>query len=208
MAVDLNNDKEINDKFYELFLKHKKKITFFALIFLGLYFISISIKNNKEQSLLIASDMYQKVQISKNINEIEIIVNELKKDYKNTAYASRASSILGNLYIKEKKYDAAKESFLWSIENAIEPSIKSLAHYQLALNLYLQQDYDSALQEALSIDEQGFRGLKFYILGDIFLKLNKKNDAIDNFKKALNFYQNKNDLAKVIKTKLDAIAQN
>ena len=44
-----------------------------------------------------------------------------------------------------------------------------------------------------------------YVLGDIYYAKNDNKKALEFYEIAFNFYNNKNDLAKVIKTKIDAI---
>ncbi len=208
MALDNTTDKDLGEKYYEIFSENKRNIILVILFLLVIYFGAIFYKESNKESMLIASDLYQKVQIAENLNEVEGIVKKLKNDYKETAYASRASIFLGNLYMKDKKYEDAISNYIWSSNHAKETAIKSLSHYQLALNYFLIGDYNSAMKESLEIDEQGFKGLKYYLKGDIHVKLNQTNEAIKCFEQAYDFYRDKNDLARVIKTKIDAIGPN
>jgi len=90
--------------------------------------------------------------------------------------------------------------------NSPESSIKSLALY-FKSKVYLQQkEYDLAEKTANLITSDGFLGLKNYILGDIYLAKGLNEKALSFLNNALNYYTNKNDLAKVIKTKIDAIS--
>jgi predicted negative regulator of RcsB-dependent stress response len=207
MASDLNNEKDLNDKLSDFFSRNKKNFFISIFLFVIFYVLAIYISDNDEKKLFKASNMYQKIQLLENINDANEIVSELKQNFKDTPYAARASLFLGNFYSKEKKFDIAKDYYIWSIQNAIEPSIKSLAHFQLGLNYYLIEDYKSAFQEANNIEDNGFIGLKNYLLGDIYLKMNNKKEALKSYQIAFDYYINKNDLAKVVKTKIDAISQ-
>ena len=206
MALDLNEDKDLNEKVSNFFSKNKKNIILYSLIFIAFYFASTIYISQGEKKQIIASDLYQKVQMTKQLSEAEILTNELKTTYSNTAYASRASIFLGNLYSKSHSNDEAKKNYNWAIDNAIEPTIKSLAQYQLSLLLYTLEDYDNALKVAIEIRESGFTGLKNYLIGDTYLKMGNKSEALRHFNVALNFYKDKNDLAKVIKIKVDSIS--
>ena len=95
--------------------------------------------------------------------------------------------------------------FDWAIQNSSENSIKSLALYSKARLQLLQNQHDLAESTINEIDSEGFKGLKNYVLGDIYLSKNDKKKALEFYEVAFNFYNNKNDLAKVIKTKIDAI---
>ena len=69
----------------------------------------------------------------------------------------------------------------------------------------LNKEFDLAENTTNLIDSKGFEGLKNYLLGDIYV-LKKNNEKAKNFYEvAFNFYANKNDLSKVIKTKIDSI---
>jgi len=207
MALDLNNEKDLNDKFSDFFSRYKKNIFISTVLFITFYVLTLYISGNNEKKLFLASNMYQKVLLTKNIIDADVIVSELKHNFKDTPYASRSAIFLGNLYSKEKKYDIAKDNYIWAMQNAIEPSLKSLSHYQLGINYYLLEDYKSALQEANKIEDGGFIGLKNYLLGDIYLKMNNKKEALKSYQITFDYYVDKNDLAKVVKTKIDAISQ-
>ena len=208
MALDLNEDKDFNEKISDFFSKNKKNIILYSLVFIIFYFASTFYISQDEKKYFLASDLYQKVQLTNEINDIERLTNELRENYAKTAYASRASIYLGNFYSKNKDFSKAKESYTWAADNAPETSIGSLANYQLGLLLFSQKDFDNAMNAAISIKDNGFIGLKNNLLGDLFSSLGKLEDARKSYQTAYEFYKDKNDLAKVIKLKIDAIGQN
>jgi predicted negative regulator of RcsB-dependent stress response len=55
------------------------------------------------------------------------------------------------------------------------------------------------------ITSKGFDGLKNYLLGDIYALRKDNVKAKSFYESAFIFYSKKNDLSKVIKTKIDAI---
>lgn len=205
MALDLKDEKDLNEKFSEFFKKNKRNIVLYSIIFIIFYFGSSFYMSQDEKKQLIASDLYQRVQLINDFNDKVIIVDKLKNDFASTSYSSRASIYLGNIYQKNKDFDKAKENYIWAGENAIEKSIASLANYQYAVMLLTQGSYDVSLLYANKINDFGFFGLKADLLGDINTKLEKKDEARNFYKQALDFYKDKNDLAKVIKIKLDAL---
>ena len=208
MALDLNEDKDLNEKVSNFFSKNKKNIILYSLIFIVFYFGSTFYISQDEKKYFLASDLYQKVQLTNEINDIEGLTNELRENYAKTSYASRASIYLGNIYFKNKDFSKAKESYTWAADNASEASISSLANYQLGVMLFSQKDFDNAIVAANSIKGIGFSGLKNNLLGDLFSSLGKLEDARKYYQLAYEFYKDKNDLAKVIKIKIDSISQN
>ena len=208
MALDLNEHKDINEKVSDFFSKYKKNITLYSLIFIVFYFASTFYISQDEKKYFLASDLYQKIQLTNEINDIEGLTNELRENYAKTSYASRASIYLGNIYFKNKDFFKAKESYIWAADNASEASISSLANYQLGVMLFSQKDFDNAIVAANTIKGIGFSGLKNNLLGDLFSSLGKLEDARKYYQLAYEFYKDKNDLAKVIKIKIDSISQN
>jgi len=208
MALDLNEDKDLNEKVSDFFSKNKKNIILYSIIFLVFYFASTFYMSQGEKKYLLASDLYQKIQLANEITDAEGLANELKEKYASTAYASRASIYLGNIYFKNKDFSKAKESYKWASDNARETSIGSLANYQLGVMLFSQKDFDNAMLAANSIKDNGFIGLKNNLLGDLFSSLGKLEDARKSYQTAYEFYKDKNDLAKVVKIKIDSISQN
>jgi predicted negative regulator of RcsB-dependent stress response len=205
MALDIKDDKELNEKYSKIFSKNKKNIFLYSFIFIVLYMATSFYFSQVQKKQLLASDLFQKVQLAQELKDIEFITNELKTSYSKTPYASRASIFLGNFYQKNKNFTLAKDCYIWAATYSPESTISSLANFQLSVMFLTLKDFDLSLKYALLIDEKGFSGLKNYILGDIYNYLGKKTDAIENYTNAYNFYENKNDLAKVIKAKIDAL---
>ena len=208
MALDLNEDKDLNEKVSDFFSKYKKNIILYSIIFLVFYFASTFYITQNEKKYFLASDLYQKIQLTRVVTDAEGLLNELKENYSKTTYASRASIYLGNLYFKNKDFSKANESYKWAVENAPESSISSLANYQLGILLFSQKDSENAILVASAINDNGFKGLKNNLLGDLFNSIGKLEDARKHYQVAYEFYKDKSDLAKVVKLKIDSIGQN
>ena len=208
MALDLNEDKDLNEKVLDFFSKNKKNIILYCILFIVFYFASTFYISHGEKKYFLASDLYQKVQLASEINDAEVLVNELKEKYATTPYASRASIYIGNIYFKNKDFSKAQVSYIWAADNSPELSISSLAYYQHGVMLFSQNEYEDAIELADKIDDSGFVGLKNNLLGDSYNSLRQSKEALDHYLLAYDFYKDKNDLAKVIKLKIDAIGQD
>jgi len=206
MALDLNEDKDLNEKVSVFFSKNKKNIILYSIIFLVFYFASTFYINWGEKKYFLASDLYQKIQLTHEINDAEGLAKELKEKYANTAYASRASIYLGNIYFKNKYFSKAHESYKWATDNAPESSISSLAYYQLGVMSFTQKEFEAGIEYAKLINDNGFIGLKNNLLGDLYNSISKSGEAKNHYEIAYDFYKDKNDLAKVIKIKIDSIS--
>jgi predicted negative regulator of RcsB-dependent stress response len=211
MALEPNQiEKEIEmDKMEKIWNTYKRKIAI-AVVIIGVSFIGYqiyqsSIKTSGES----ASRIYQVI-ITTNIDNTEMIrseVTKLKNNHPDTPYSSRGAIYLSRSLVNKKMNNEAIEELLWAADNAIEKSIQSLALYSLS-NIYLiLKNTDEAMVTANKISTPGYEGLKNDLLGDIYIKINDKEKAKISYNAALNFYQNKSELTKVIQTKLDAIGQ-
>ena len=211
MAHEPNQiEKEIQmDKMENIWNTYKRRILIAIVVivvaFIGYQIYQSSVKNGNEE----ASQIYQEI-ITTNIDNTEMIrsgVTKLKNDHSGTPYASRGAIYLSRSLVNKKINNEAIEELKWAADNAVEKSIRSLALYSLS-NIYLiLKNTDEAMTTANKISTPGYEGLKNDLLGDIYVKINDKEKAKVSYNAALNFYQNKSELAKVIQTKLDAIGQ-
>jgi predicted negative regulator of RcsB-dependent stress response len=205
MAVDLNDDNSLNEKAVNFWEKNKKNIAYVFIIFIAVYLSSNFYFSNQNKSLFLASEIYQKIQVDFQNKDIKNYVTELKNKYPSSPYAGRSSLILAQSFYNNNNIDAALDEYDWAIINSKEKSIQSLALYSKARLYLLKNELDLAEITVNDINSKGFDGLKNYLLGDIY-SLKKDNLKAKGFYDlALNFYSNKNDLSKVIKTKIDAI---
>ena len=156
-----------------------------------------------------ASQLYQEILIEKieNLENIQLKTNSLKKDHLDTPYAGRASLHLGQLLAKSNKYEKSINELKWASDKAKEVSIQSLARYTLALTHIATKDYKNAKIAAESIASKGFNALKMDLMGDIYLLEGNVDKAKEAFITALDFYKDKNELAQVIQTKIDALGK-
>ena len=211
MALEPNQiEKEIQmDKMEKIWNTYKRKIAIAVVIiggsFIGYQIYQSAVKTSGES----ASRIYQVI-ITTNIDNTEMIrsgVTKLKNNHPDTPYSSRGAIYLSRSLVNKKMNNEAIEELLWAADNAIEKSIQSLALYSLS-NIYLiLKNTDEAMVTANKISTPGYEGLKNDLLGDIYIKINDKEKAKISYNAALNFYQNKSELTKVIQTKLDAIGQ-
>ena len=205
MAVDLNDDNALNEKAINFWEKNKKNIFLVFVVFISIYIATSFYVSNQKKNKFLASEIYQKIQVEYKNSDISAYVKELKENYVDTPYSGRASLLYAQILSGNNKSDEALLEFDWAILNSSENSIKSLALYSKAKLHLLQNQLDLAESAINEIETEGFKGLKNYVLGDIYYAKNDNKKALEFYEIAFNFYNNKNDLAKVIKTKIDAI---
>ena len=205
MAVDLNDDNSLNEKAAIFWEKNKKYIIFGVILFVAIYLSTNFYFNNQKKSHFVASEIYQKIQLEFEDGDISSYVTELKAEHGNSPYAGRASLILAQSHSKNNKVEDALVELDWVINNSFEQSIKSLALYSKAKLYLMKNELEQAEKNVNLINTQGYEGLKNIVLGDIYLSRKNNEKALEFYQLAFNFYVNKNNLSKVIKTKIDAI---
>tara|TARA_B110000971_G_C19972990_1_gene483555 strand:- start:568 stop:1203 length:636 start_codon:yes stop_codon:yes gene_type:complete len=203
-------EKEIKADKWEKFWNTYKWIitTVVVIIIIAFGFFQYS-QSSAKKSSEVASQIYQEI-ITINIDNTELIragVFKLKDSHSDTPYSSRGAIFLSRSLAFKNMNDEAIAELIWAADNSIEKSIQSLALYSLS-NIYLiSKNLEDAMTTANKISTPGYIGLKNDLLGDIYMGSNDKEKARISYGAALNFYQNKSELAKVIQTKIDAIGQ-
>ena len=208
MAVDID-DNEQNEKLRDIWINYKNFIFIGLGLLLVIYFGFTFLANQETKRNEMASQLYQEILIEKieNLENIQLKTNSLKKDHLDTPYAGRASLHLGQLLGKSNKYEESINELKWASDKAKEVSIQSLARYTLATTYIAMKDYKNAKIAAESIASRGFNALKMDLMGDIYLLEGNVDRAKESFTIALEFYKDKNELAQVIQSKIDALGK-
>ena len=208
MAVDID-DNEQNEKLRDIWINYKNFILIGLGLLLAVYFGFTFLANQETKRNEIASQLYQEILIEKieNLESIQLKTNSLKKDHLDTPYAGRASLHLGQLLGKSNKHEESINELKWASDKAKEVSIQSLARYTLATTYIAMKDYKNAKIAAESIASNGFNALKMDLMGDIYLLEGNVDRAKESFTIALEFYKDKNELAQVIQSKIDALGK-
>ena len=208
MAVD-TDDNEQNEKLRDIWINYKNFIFIGLGLLLVIYFGFTFLANQETKRNEIASQLYQEILIEKigNLESIQLKTNSLKKDHLDTPYAGRASLHLGQLLGKSNKHEESINELKWASDKAKEVSIQSLARYTLATTYIAMKDYKNAKMAAESIASNGFNALKMDLMGDIYLLEGNVDGAKESFTIALEFYKDKNELAQVIQSKIDALGK-
>ena len=208
MALDIDENEQ-NEKLRNIWGTYKNFILIGLSLLLAAYFVFTYQANQETKRNELASQLYQEILIEKieNIENIKLKTNTLNNDLIITPYAGRASLHLGQLLAKSSKYDESISELKWASEQAKELSIKSLASYTLALTYITIKDYSNAKKSAESIASKGFNALKMDLMGDIYMLEGDIDKAKEAFTIALEFYKDKNELAEVIQTKIDALGK-
>ena len=196
----MNNVYENNMKFLPFlkFIDKYKKIiiAIFALLILAIaYFVlnnQIEKQNNEEASIVYSDWLEELSYETPNEDNLNIILNKLLKNYKNTGYTKLALLSKANLDANLNKSEEALKNFNILIDltsgyggNKIFNKMGRVS----AARLLLSEDrYEEALKMIEVYSSSGTNGYIHELTGDILIKQNKNDLALAQYELAANKY--------------------
>ena len=192
----MNNVYENNMRFVPFlkFLDKYKKIivAIFILVILAITFFIISNQiekqNNEEASVIYSEWLEELSNENPNLDNLNTILNQLLKDYKNTGYTKLALLSKANIDAKSNEFNQALENFNILIDltdgfggNKI---FNKMARVSAARILLTLDRYEEALKMIETYSSSGTNGYIHELTGDILVKQNKNNLAIAQYELA------------------------
>lgn len=132
-------------------------------------------------------------------------VEELKKNYANTAYAARATLISAGVAFSGKDLAKATSELKWVIDNGREAAIRDIARIRLTNVLMDQKKYDEALAQLKSAEDQSFGAIYSETRGDVLALKGDKSGAADAYKQALAKLTKDAPNTKFVQIKLESV---
>jgi predicted negative regulator of RcsB-dependent stress response len=192
----MNNVYENNMRFVPFlkFLDKYKKIivAIFILVILAITFFIVSNqieKQNNEEASVIYSEWLEEISNENpSLDNLNNILNQLLKDYKNTGYTKLALLSKANIDAKSNEFNQALENFNILIDltdgfggNKIFNKIARVSAARILLTL---DRYEEALKMIETYSSTGTNGYIHELTGDILVKQNKNNLAIAQYELA------------------------
>ena len=196
----MNNVYENNMKFLPFlkFIDKYKKIiiAIFALLILAIaYFLvnnQIEKQNNEEASVVYNDWLEELSNETPNEDNLNIILNKLLKNYKNTGYTKLALLSKANFDANLNKSEEALKSFNILIDltsgyggNKI---FNKMGRVSAARILLSEDRYEEALKMIEVYSSSGTNGYIHELTGDILIKQNKNDLALAQYELAANKY--------------------
>ena len=192
----MNNVYENNMRFVPFlkFLDKYKKIivAIFILVILAITFFIVSNQiekqNNEEASVIYSEWLEELSNENPSLDNLNNILNQLLKDYKNTGYTKLALLSKANIDAKSNEFNQALENFNILIDltdgfggNKI---FNKMARVSAARILLTLDRYEEALKMIETYSSSGTNGYIHELTGDILVKQNKNNLAIAQYELA------------------------
>lgn len=130
---------------------------------------------------------------------------DLKDKFNGTAYAQMGALVAARAAFDAADLKAAKAELLWVAENGKNDEFKAIARIRLAGVLLDEKAYDEGLKMLSGDFPDQFAALVADRRGDLYVGLNKLDDARAAYQMALDKTEVKNPARSLIQLKLDAV---
>lgn len=133
---------------------------------------------------------------------------ELENQYPNTEYSAMASLTTAKIVWKNNDSATAIKLLSWTIDNAKDQGLVSVARLRLA-DVYIdQKKFDKALQLMLEKHDPAFDALYYTKRGDLYIAKGDSTKARDAYKEALQKAGDDSNLSQGIQMRLDVLGNS
>jgi predicted negative regulator of RcsB-dependent stress response len=143
-----------------------------------------------------------------NAAEVYVLAKQLEAEYPKVEYSALASIWAAKIAQSHNQKEEASRFLTWTIANAKDPGLVSLARLRLA-DLYIdQQKFDKALSLLMQKHDPAFDVLYYAKRGDLYVVKGDLTKARDAYKEALQKAGQDSGIAQTIQLKLDVLGGN
>lgn len=114
------------------------------------------------------------------------LVDMLKQEHESSTYAKFASLFMAKQAVEAGDLDAAVEELRWVLDHDSGDSIEAVARLRLAKVIFAKGDAQAALSLIESAETGAHTSSYQEVIGDIYLYLDRQEDARGAYQKALN----------------------
>ena len=114
---------------------------------------------------------------------VSYLAEEIKTKFTDSEYAIYAAMFIAKESVADENYDKAKSEFTWVLENTEDQRILHIVNGRLARIYSILGDNEGALKLLVASDP-AFEASYQEIIGDIKVRTNEKQAAIDAYSKA------------------------
>ena len=157
-----------------------------------------------QQATALAEAVEMAVQAG-DLARVEQAVGDLKSSYGGTAQAGQAGLLAAKALADAGKWDAAKSTLAWVAEKASDEGYQALARLRLASVLIEQKAYDEALAQLSGKFPTEFAATVADRKGDVFALQDKKQEAIAEYRRAYQAFDERVEYRRLVEAKLNAL---
>lgn len=173
-----------------------RRLAVIAIVLLGGYTSWLLWSNSRADTAAAASDIYEEILTlafstpegeaisAEDGDQIISYAEQLMSEYDNTMYARYAALYAAQQYVRNDDLEAARTALQWVLDNPMDglfteadPGLELTATLRLGRVLLAQGQNEQALALISSVDPQGFEGGFAELRGDIYLEMDRLQDA-------------------------------
>ena len=136
---------------------------------------------------------------------VELAYGDLKSKYAGTPQADMGAFASAKAMQDSGNLDAAKSALTWVAEHSSDAGYKAIAKLRLSAILLEQKDYASALQQLQGNFPAEFEGVVADRKGDLLVLLDRRADAIAEYKIAFRTLDETIEYRRLVEIKLNAL---
>ena len=157
-----------------------------------------------QQAVALMEAIEQGVQ-TKDVTRVQQALTDLRNDYPGTIQAGQGALLAARVFVTENRWDDAKGALRWLADNASDEGYVALAKLRLASVLMQEKAYDEALGLLSGGFPAEFAGVVADRRGDVYELQGKKQQAIDEYRRAWSALEEGIDYRNLIEAKLNAL---
>lgn len=142
---------------------------------------------------------------SKDLERVQQIFGDLRKDFPRTAQAGQAGLLAAQEFANAQRWKDAQVVLTWVADNASDEGYAALARLRLAAVYIQEKSYDQALTQLSSPFPPEFAAVVADRKGDVLDLQGKKQEAIAEYRHAWDAMGDQLAYRQVVQAKLDAL---
>lgn len=142
---------------------------------------------------------------AKDLERVQQIFGDLRKDYPRTAQAGQAGLLAAREFANAERWKDAQAALEWVAANASDDGYVALARLRLAGVLIQEKSYDQALARLSEPFPPEYAAMVADHKGDVLDLQGKKQEAIAEYRRALDALGEQVSYRQVVQAKLDAL---
>jgi len=142
---------------------------------------------------------------SRELDRVQQIFGDLSRDYPRTAQAGQAGLLAAQEFANAQRWKEAQAALTWVAENARDDGYAAVARLRLASVLIQEKSYDEALAQLSASFPPEFAAVVADRKGDVFDLQGKKQEAIEQYRRAWDALGEQLGYRQIVQAKLDAL---
>ena len=205
--LDLEEQEQL-DQLKHFWKQYGNLITWGLIVVLGAFaswnFYQYWQRNQATQ----AGAMYDEVERavkSTDAAKIDRVFVDMKDRFASTTYAQQAGLLVAKQYYSVGNIDAAKSALSWVAEKSSDSGYQAIARLRLTGILMESKAFDDALKLLDGTFPASFDALVSDRKGDILLLQGKKKEAVIEYEKSFNKFEERTEYRRLVEVKLNSL---